>query len=189
VVLGAASPLRAIPITSTADPALAGATIIDFDGVVAGDYNPLVLPGVTFSGASSLTICAGCGGGGGGYGDVGMSLHNEFGTPATIVVTFDNTVSAFGIQYGAVNSPWDYVAFDESDSVIETLNLSDSCCGPFFNGIAAPGIKRVELRASTGDWAVFDFFHFVEEVPEPATALLLISGLLGLAAHGWRRLH
>ncbi len=183
LALPAMNAARAAPITSPADPSLAGATLIDFNSVASGEYSSLSLPGVTINGiGSTMTICNGCGGGGGSFGDVGQSLQNTGGTPMTFDLIFSGGVSAWGIFGGAVNSPWTYQTFDASNSLIETLNLNDPCCGPFFHGTNGGNIYRVELSGG-GDWVVFDNLYFVAQgVPEPLILSLFALGLAGIGA-------
>lgn len=181
----------ATAITSALDPALSGATLIDFESVAAGDYSSLVLGGVTINGIGApVTICLGCGGGSGSFGDVGKSLQNTGGSPASFDLVFDSAVSAFGIVGGAVNTSWVYTAYDASGVVIETLHTPNLCCSGIFNGIAASNIKRVNLNGS-GDWVVFDNLKFVSQasaavVPEPASIALFALGL-GIIAVAARR--
>ncbi|MCS0585229.1 PEP-CTERM sorting domain-containing protein [Massilia pinisoli] len=182
---------QASPITSPGDPALTGATVQNFDSVAAGDYLSLSLPGVTINGnGSPVTICNGCGGGSGAFGDVGNSLQNTFGSPASFDLVFTAPVSAFGIQGGAFNGVWTYTAYDSLDNVIETLNVNHPCCGPFFDGIAHDGIARVNLNGS-GDWVVFENLQFVAgsitDVPEPATLALFGLGFAGLVRSARRK--
>ncbi len=100
----------ATPISSLADPALNGSTLIDFEGVTLGEYNSLVLSGVTINGnGSTMTICEGC---------RRWRWHlwvilvdrckNTSGTPNSFDLVFDDVVSAFGIVGGALNGPWIY---------------------------------------------------------------------------------
>lgn len=170
-------------ITNSNDPILSGSTLIDFESVAAGDYASFNTNGVTFSGdnSSTLTVCTGCGGGV--FGDTGKSLNNRNGNNFTI--TFDNLVSAWGIQGGAFNVGWSYIAYDSSHNVLLNDTFANSCCGPFFDGIAANGIKSINL-ISNGDWVVFDNMKYVSQgssssVPEPATVSLIGLGLAGMA--------
>jgi PEP-CTERM motif len=174
----------AVPITSEADSALNGSTLIDFESVAVGEYNSLALPGVTINGiGGSMTVCNGCGGGGGSFGDIGRSLQNTNGSPISFDLVFDDAVSAFGIIGGALNGPWVYTAYDALNNVLETLNIGDPCCGGFFRGIATDGIARVNLYGG-GDWVVFDNLRFVAQpvsVPEPMSLGLFTLGLAGAA--------
>lgn len=176
-------------ITSEADAALSGSTLIDFQSVAAGEYASLVLPGVTIQGiGSTMTVCTDCGGGGGWFGDVGQSLQNTGGSPANFDLLFDDVVTAFGIRAGAANNAWTFTAFDASDTLIESQAINVPCCDGYYRGIAASGIKRVRI-ALAGDWVVFDDLRFTAgpaAVPEPAS-LGLATLTLGLCGYSRRR--
>lgn len=164
---------NAAVITSTTDPALAGATIQTFDNVAPGYYDTLVLPGVTIVGNGGPMHIDGDNGM---YGMGGLNLNNYFGTPSSFDLVFTAPTTAFGIYGGAFNMPWVYTAYDASGNVLESYTTSGACCDPTFYGLSnSAGIARVNLR-SNGDWVIFDNLYIAAEapadVPEPASVAL-----------------
>lgn len=181
-------------ITSAADPALAGGTVVDFSSATQGSAPSFTVDGVTFSalpGDGSLTI-----GSLGSYGGVGNDLQtqdlNGSATPG-FSITLPEPVSAFGMVWGAANPNWTVSAYDSSDALIESVTFVGGDHGASyeeFYGIAASGIASVVLIAGSYDWIVVDDFTYVAgggseaAVPVPAAAPLALMGfaaLFGLA--------
>lgn len=111
---------------------------------------------------------------------------------------FSTPVNAFGFNMGASNEDWILRAYDSSSGILEAFTLPQtwfSNAGEFY-GIANPNIAYATLTQVTSvnesggiDYIIMDNFKYVtgqiNSVPEPATMLLLGSGLLGLL--GFRR--
>jgi hypothetical protein len=177
-----ASSANATIITSTADRALAGATLQNFDAVAPGLYASLALPGVTIVGkGGSMSIDAA----NGSFGRGGLNLNNPSGSPAGFNLVFSSPVTAFGIYGGAFNSSWVFTAFDATNKLLESITTSGACCNQLFYGIAnSAGIARVSLEGPT-DWVIFDDLYIgpavPSRVPEPASITLFGAALAGLA--------
>jgi hypothetical protein len=179
-VLMLASSAHATAILSSADAALQNATVINFDSMANSSALSYDLDGVTFNSLTGdqLSIQSH----GNQYGTTNQTLNNQNGFAFEAV--FDTTVSAFGIMGGAVNTAWTYTAYGVNNNVIEVLQMNDACCGGYFRGIAANGIKRVTF-SGPNDWVTFDDFKFsveANQVPEPGSLALLGLAFAGFAA-------
>lgn len=193
VMLGFVGVASAIPITSSSDAALVGATVIDFEDQTMGTYGTITIGDITFSGVGGhfridddyqQYNATGI------YLDNGTYVNNGFGT---LRIDFANTTNAFGFNWGMAESfaTWTLYAFNSSDNLIESYNLPStgpSSAGEFY-GLADSGISYAMLSWDGAyDWIAIDNFTYASDVapvPEPATMFLLGSGLLGLA--GFRK--
>jgi len=204
VVLGAfcfitLSSALATHITSSSDPALVGATLIDFESQTIGVYNSLTIGVVTFT-ANDNHLRVG-NEYAGNYGTTGKSLDNGtydsegfFG----LTINFSSPTSAFGFKWGAAepSAIWNLRAYDSSNNLLDTYLLPDTSSDPTgaFVGLAVSNISYATLINSTDyDWIFIDNFTYQPggggggEVPEPATMLLVGSGLIGLAGYGRKK--
>ncbi len=189
-----AAPAMASQITSSADPALAGGTVVDFESQSLGSFSSLTVGGVTFTAGGSTvgyisTAFAG------NYNSTGaQNLQNTYTNGfTTITFSFANPTSAFGFNFGASNEDWLLQAFDSGNNLLESYTLPQtwwSNSGDFF-GLANNGMSYATLTQLTNvndpaqDWILLDNFTYKSsaQVPEPSTMLLLGSGLVGFGVY------
>jgi hypothetical protein len=186
-------------ISSSSDPSLSGATLIDFSSQPLGVFTSLSIGNVILS-TSNNQVGYVTDAWGGSYNATGRSMENQNNSNSFNFLRFDfsTPVNAFGFNMGASNEDWILRAYNSSNSLLEAFTLPQtwySNAGEFY-GIANPNIAYATLTQVTSvnepggiDHIIMDNFKYVtgqiNSVPEPATMLLLGSGLLGLL--GFRR--
>lgn len=198
--LGIAKLAEASFITSSSDPALNGATVIDFENQTKNTYTTLSIGNVSFEPATGYYLridsyYSGRYNTAGKYLDNGRSYNNPgFGK---IKFSFLQPVSAFGFNWGASNYYWLLKAYNSSGVLLESYDLpitKESNNGEFY-GIAVDSdfIAYASLeRTSYYDWIFLDNFTFKEKttetvIPEPTTFFLLGWGLIGVSAFKSRK--
>jgi hypothetical protein len=178
-----------IVITSTNDPALNGAGLIDFSSATIGSYSSLVIDGVTITAPGNTVRVQNTYSGD--YNTTGNYLDNNAGSASTIDFTFDSPQVVFGFNYGALDDQWTLNVYDSDNNLIDATTVEPnhgSNAGEFI-GIASSSANIAWASftdSSSGDWILLDNLRFTPtEVPEPST--LALAGLGGLGLLLFRR--
>ncbi len=172
-------------ITNDADPALNGASVIDFNAELLGTFSNRTFDGdVTFTASSgTLSIETTYTNQ---YGATGAYLGSPSGQDFTI--DFTNDVSAFGFSWGAADISWEMSLFDSFNNLLEVIAI-DAQTSPYVGFIGGQnqntGISRVSMSSTSGfDYILLDDFQYVPQqatsVSEPVSLAILGLGLAGV---------
>ena len=166
-LIGTPLAANAALITSSADPALSGSTVINFDSEATSNFVSKTLSGVTFS-TTSGTLRNAPFDEGGTFGGSGQDLSTrDLGSPEAFRIDFATSVSAFGMVWGAADYDWTVKLFNSSGVNTETLTFCGSSSGCAsgtgyvkFYGASGPDIKYVTLETTSSDWVKIGDFEF-----------------------------
>jgi len=198
----------AAPINNPLDPALAGATVQDFESATQGNFVTQTYGGLTITAVNTAGVPAAtfniANDFAGQYNTRGLlhvsNLGSEF---QELRFDFSTPTSAFGFLFGASDATWILNAYNSSNTLLDSLSVPAvfaSNAGDFFGLGGLSGASYATLTqqfdgiyANGGvDYVFVDNFAFVGgaitvPVPEPLTISIFAAGVVGAAAMRRRR--
>ena len=133
----------------------------------------------------------------------GASMFTNSDGLTTVLMSFDNPVSAWGGEFfmGTLVERLDIALYSPDNVLLDTLNVPDGNDlpgGAFFGFTSSNPVGSIRFQSRTlvaglaGEGFTLDNVHGVSAtnpapVPEPASLTLLGLGLAGMGARRWRR--
>jgi hypothetical protein len=193
-LLAAATDVSAQAIDNRATGLSGTPTTIDFNGLPYLDGQSITnqIPGVTFSPNVFYCATAGCSGGTFAPGYLANFNSGSFTAINPFEIIFSSAVSSAAFQLQAGFSLIRYDFWMGAANVGSYVNMR-GCCGDsgdfLWNGWENSEFNRITISAEGGDQGamILDNLQYQSTVPEPASMLLIGTGLAGVAAARRRR--
>jgi len=201
VAMGLSVPaVYATPINNESDPALTGATLVDFESGPVGTFVSQSFGGLTATAVNStyapqakFSVDSDYAGGYNTRGTYHITNHgSEF---QSLEFDFGGPTSAFGFLFGASDSSWTLRAYDNGNNLLDSLAIAavfGSNAGDFFGLSNLAGATHATLIQNQDgyysgggvDYVFVDNFRYLagggNGIPEPESLFLVGIGLLGL---------
>ena len=169
-------------ISSESDPALTGATLINFDAGPVGSWSSQTFSGLTISApGQSFAVDSDYSGS---YNTRGAYHITNHGSSFTSL-RFDALapITAFGFLFGASDVNWILSAFTASNTLIASTTVAptgSSNSGNYFGLSGLSGADYLTLTSTGGaDYVFVDNVRYATDVPEPTSIALLGAALIG----------
>jgi hypothetical protein len=179
-------------ISSLADPALAGGTLVDLSGQAVNTYTSLTVGALTFSafgnsGNFSITNFLD-----GQFNMTGNSIDNDSGLGYGIKIQFATPVSAIGFHYGGLDDTFTVSAYSDASSTLliesDTFVMNDAANQGNDGKVAgisssSSNIYSLLITPHPGDWSFYSDFTYASgastsaPTPEPAGWMMLAAAM------------
>jgi hypothetical protein len=179
-------------ISTLADPALAGGSLVDLSGQTVGTSSSLTVGALTFSGFGNSGQISITNFLDGQFNMTGNSIDNDSGLGYGIQIQFASPVSAIGFHYGGLDNPFTVSAYSDLSHthLLETDTFAPNDPANQGNDGKVAGISSSSsniasllITPQSGDWSFYSDFTYASgtstssPTPEPAAWMMFASAV------------